>query len=150
MAASYTLRDMPPELWRRIKAAAAYDGISIKVWLLKAAEEKLNNDKKKEDAMNYYAVIDNHSGYLWGIAKANSPQAACEQVDNDISPDLPREYLPISINKLAANDTAYHVFEIDLETYNSLQDEDGQDEAVLDAINKQGELVEVFKIHETD
>jgi hypothetical protein len=59
MAASYTLRDMPPELWRRIKAAAAYDGISIKTWLLKAAKEKLNNDKnkKKEDAMNPYIII---------------------------------------------------------------------------------------------
>jgi hypothetical protein len=59
MAASYTLRDMPPELWRRIKAAAAYDGISIKVWLLKAAKEKLNNDKsKKEDAMRLSEIIE--------------------------------------------------------------------------------------------
>lgn len=47
MARSYTLRDMPDQLWREIKAAAAYDGISIKDWLLQAAREKLNSNGKQ-------------------------------------------------------------------------------------------------------
>ena len=45
MARSYTLRDMPDQLWREIKAASAYEGISIKAWILEAAKIRLENER---------------------------------------------------------------------------------------------------------
>jgi hypothetical protein len=85
MAASYTLRNMPQGLWRRIRAAAAYDGINIKTWLLKAAQEKLQN--KKEYAMNPYIIIRRNNEVIERIPfTADNLSVAvseiCEEVRN--------------------------------------------------------------------
>jgi hypothetical protein len=98
--------------------------------------------------MKYYAVIDNHSGYLQEITQAPDPVTACQQIDADISPDASREYVPVFAHELFANDTAYHVFELGRSTYDSLRDADGQDDEAIQTVNDHGELVEIFKIEE--
>jgi predicted HicB family RNase H-like nuclease len=136
------------DLRKAVRVAAAEEDMSMNAWLLKAAEEKLGNDKSKEDDMKYYAIIDNHSGYLWEITQAPDPVTACQQIDADISPDASREYVPVFAHELFANDTAYHVFELGRSTYDSLRDADGQDDEAIQTVNNHGELVETFKIEE--
>jgi hypothetical protein len=103
-----------------------------------------------EEHLRCYAIIDNHSGYLWETAKAESPKAACRKIDEDITPDAKRQYVPVYAHELAANDTAYHVFELDHATYASLRDADGQDDEAIQTVNNHGELVEVLKIEEEE
>ena len=38
---SYTLRSVPPKLWRLVKIAAATEGVSIREWLLRAIKARL-------------------------------------------------------------------------------------------------------------
>ena len=37
----YTIRQIPDELWRKVKAAAAMEGITIKQYIIKALQERL-------------------------------------------------------------------------------------------------------------
>ena len=52
--AVYTMKNIPDNLWRRIKAAAALEGKSIKGYMLEAVEEKMQRkeqqDQQKRDA----------------------------------------------------------------------------------------------------
>jgi hypothetical protein len=38
---SYTLRNVSPKLWRRVKIAAATDGMTVRAWILRAILERL-------------------------------------------------------------------------------------------------------------
>jgi hypothetical protein len=42
--------------------------------------------------MTNYALIDLHSGFVWGVADAASPEDACRAVDTEVGPTEPREY----------------------------------------------------------
>jgi len=96
--------------------------------------------------MTYYAIVDNHSGCVWEIAKAKSPKAACRWVDSKTSPYTSCDYESVSAYDLATNDTAYRVFELDRATYDSLLDADGQDDEVIQMVNDYGKLADVLKV----
>lgn len=100
--------------------------------------------------MNYYAIIENHSGYLWEITQAPNPVTACRQVDAHITPDATHEYVPVFAHELAANDTGFHVFELDRATFDSLRDADGQDDEAIQTVNDHGELVATYKFEERE
>ena len=43
----YTIRQIPDELWRKVKAAAAMEGITIKQYIIKALHERLERQEQQ-------------------------------------------------------------------------------------------------------
>ena len=49
----YTIRDIPKDLWRKVKSEAALDDSSIKDYIIKTLREKVEGqqqDQQKQDA----------------------------------------------------------------------------------------------------
>lgn len=57
-----------------------------------------------------FALIDNASGFVWGVVDADTPVAACSKLDESLG-EFGREYSEVSRSDLFANSTAYHVHE---------------------------------------
>jgi hypothetical protein len=138
-----------PETKRRFFSELALRGQKAQDFFEEIVKNFLE-DAMTDSPLRFYAIIDNHSGYLWEIARAETPEAACRKIDGHITPDAKRQYVPVYAHELAANDTAYHVFELDRATYDSLRDADGQGDEAIQTVNDYGELVEVFKIEEKE
>lgn len=73
-----------------------------------------------------YAIIDNHTGFVWGQTTAATPIDACQAIDLDISPGILRRYSEISISE--ASSPHYIVYE----TPAGWHCDDGQDQAQID------------------
>jgi hypothetical protein len=74
-----------------------------------------------------YAIIDNHSGFIWGITDAKTPIDACATIDAEIGGEL-REYEEVSL--LAAT-TGYHVYQVPAD----FDVNDGQDQDEIDRVS---------------
>jgi hypothetical protein len=98
---------------------------------------------KEAEVMNYYALIDNASGYLWGTVKAENPVEACKKVDADLGV-FDQKYVSEYRHNLAANQTGYHVYELSKDLFLRLKDADGQSREVIDLLEKQGVHVDSF------
>ncbi len=42
--ATINLRDIPEDVYRKIKVAAAMAGVTMKAWIIEACEKELNNE----------------------------------------------------------------------------------------------------------
>jgi len=93
--------------------------------------------------MNYYSLIDNASGYLWGTVEAENPVEACKKVDADLGV-FDQKYVSEYRHNLAANQTGYHVYELSKDLFLRLKDADGQSREVIDLLEKQGVYVDSF------
>jgi hypothetical protein len=78
--------------------------------------------------MTTYAIIDNASGYVWGVTAADSPIDACLTIDADIGTD-PREYEQKARPDFA-NECGYHVYEAPA----GFEVADGQSEDEIDRV----------------
>lgn len=60
-----------------------------------------------------YAMIDSHTGYVWGIETAESPVAACRQMDYAIDPSAAdgRDYEEISQSEARGGRDCYYVYD---------------------------------------
>ena len=77
-----------------------------------------------------YAVIDNGSGFIWGVVDAASPLAACAAVDADLCPhDGPRTYTEANRYNLLGD--GFHVY-VAPATFDC---DDGQDEIAIAAVS---------------
>jgi hypothetical protein len=93
--------------------------------------------------MNYYALIDNASGYLWGTVEAENPVEACKKVDADLGV-FDREYISEYMHGLAANQTGYHVYELPQDLFPQIKEADGQDQNIIGLIVSQCVHVDSF------
>jgi hypothetical protein len=75
--------------------------------------------------MNTYAIIDTHSGYVWGVETASDPIAACRALDESIG-GVQRTYETGTVSDIAGG--AYDV-RIAPPGYVA---EDGQDAATIE------------------
>lgn len=84
--------------------------------------------------MQTYALIDNASGYLWGITQAKDALSACQDIDAD-NQEYNRTYTITPT--LASSDTGYHVYSIPEHLLLwPLLDADGQDSAAIALIER--------------
>lgn len=77
--------------------------------------------------MANYALIDNASGYVWGVTQAETPSEACRKIDHQNGSD-DRTYEEVSRFSFS-NESGYHVHEVP----DDFEVEDGQDEAAIRA-----------------
>ena len=79
-----------------------------------------------------YALIDSHTGYVWGIATAESPEAACAVVDRDVDPSegYARGYETIT----ARDRSRDHYLVYDATTLTG-EIGDGQDDETIDRVS---------------
>lgn len=80
-------------------------------------------------AMTRFALIDNHSGFVWGVTDAASAIDACRQIDADLG-EYGREYEEVPRFD-ASNDTGYYVHQAPA----GWDCDDGQDEAAIAEVN---------------
>ena len=77
--------------------------------------------------MKTYALIDNHSGFLWGVTDAVDAISACKQIDSEISPGWNFDYW----ETYSGGNWVYAVYQVDKGRY---EDADGQDQGIIDEI----------------
>jgi len=75
-----------------------------------------------------YALIDNASGYVWGVTQAADPITACQIIDTqNKSPD----WLYTEVNRFSfSNESGYHVYEVP----HGFDVDDGSDAAAISAV----------------
>jgi hypothetical protein len=75
--------------------------------------------------MTRYALIDNYTGYIWGVVDAASPLAACRTLDAELrQPD--RHYFE-QYDPDFSNESGYHVYPVPA----SWDCTDGEDETAI-------------------
>jgi hypothetical protein len=94
--------------------------------------------------MTRYALIDNYSGYIWGVANATSAIDAARVVDTDIGGD-PREYEEVSRFDFA-NSSGYHVYEVPA----GYDVDDGQSRNEIARLEEVGRHVACISFETTD
>lgn len=57
-----------------------------------------------------FAIVDDYSGFVWGVAKAADPISACRVIDEDCN-EHGRKYEEVS-SFSAFNEPGYHVYEV--------------------------------------
>lgn len=55
-----------------------------------------------------YAIIEDYSGYVWGVIEAETPVDACRKLDEEIGGE-PRTYENIGSARWYGNGGCYHV-----------------------------------------
>ncbi|MFN4287554.1 MAG: hypothetical protein ACK4E3_03555 [Brevundimonas sp.] len=85
--------------------------------------------------MTRYAIIDNPSGYIWGVTDAADPIDACRKIDQEIGGET-REYDTVPRFSFG-NEAGYHVYEVPAD-YNV---DDGQSEREIARLETEGTLV---------
>ena len=83
--------------------------------------------------MTNFAIIDNFSGFVWGVVEADDAISACAKMDADISGE-PREY-DYGLN----GDQGYIVFEAPA----GFDVTDGQDEAEIERVSALHEVARI-------
>ena len=56
-----------------------------------------------------YIAIDHNSGFIWGVAVASTPEAACEMIDRDADPMTPAESWE-SVEPIRDTDGGFHLY----------------------------------------
>lgn len=81
--------------------------------------------------MPRYALIDSHSGYVWGTTDAADPIAAAQAVDAEVDPSAAagREY-----REITASDRGVDHYAVYDATTLAQDVTDGQDEAQIEAV----------------
>jgi len=84
----------------------------------------------EDTTMTRYAMIDSHTGYIWGVEDAPSPVAACAQMDRSVDPSAAESR---TYREIAASDSDDHYLVYDASGL-SVEVTDGQDEAQIAAV----------------
>ncbi|MBM1170192.1 hypothetical protein [Microvirga arabica] len=78
-----------------------------------------------------YALIDNCSGYLWGVTEACDPVAACARLDNMIGGESRMYEDQPGMHASTASEEGYHVYEIPADFVDDDKLRDGQDNEAI-------------------
>ena len=64
--------------------------------------------------MPRFAIIDHHSGYVWGVTDASSPEDACRRIDLAVDPSAARQSAAHGPNSrvLHSGASGYHVYAV--------------------------------------
>lgn len=108
--------------------------------------------------MARYILIDNCSGYIWGdtadvggklIPLGTDDESiieACRAIDADIG-EYDREYTIVNCHSLATGETGYFVYRADIRGSEQIANIiDGQDQEMIDAVERDCNLVACVKI----
>jgi len=91
------------------------------------------------EKLRRYAIIDNASGFVWGVANATSPIEACRVIDAEIGGlDNPKYAV---VWRLDGNETGYAVYAVPAD----FDVTDGQDEVQIAATEAYEKVATVLR-----
>src|SRR6184192_4420416 len=108
--------------------------------------------------MAAYILIDNCSGYIWGDTRdinghsieCESPAEACRVVDESLG-EYDQEYREVHRSELAANQTGYHVYRVDVRGSEAVTViTDGREREQIDAVERDCKYVASFACEDAE